>query len=341
MALGIVVVVGAAAVVVPLAVNRPVAGTPVAEKVRVDQSPTPAPKCDGAPQLTISGSPLASAAIDQLDDTYQTACPGTTSIFDPVGTGAGIQEFITGEAAMAVADRPLDETERANARQRCEIQQLPFVARPVWVLYHLSDVEHLTLDAPTLAKIFSGAITQWNDPAITALNPGAGLGALPITVVGRSTESTVTAAFQQYLTAVGGWTTGAGPAFTGRATQSARTEEEALRLVESTDGAIGYRLPAADTKTKTLRLGSVAPGPVEVLTTINLVLPDVGLELDMAKPYRASEAYPLVIVSYAVFCANDRTARDYLRSALVTPAGSVALVFPAYEWATRFGDALQ
>jgi phosphate transport system substrate-binding protein len=340
-ALGIVVVVGAAAMVVPLAVNRPVAGTPVAEKMRADQSPTTAPRCEGAPQLSMSGSPLASGAIDQLDDVYQTACPGTTSSYDPVGTGAGIQEFITGETAMAVADRPLDETERGNAGRRCEIQQLPFVARPVWVLYHLSVAEHLTLDAPTLAKIFSGAITQWNDPAITALNPGAGLGALPITVVGRSTESTVTAAFQQYLTAVGGWTTGAGPAFTGRATQSARTEEEALRLVESTDGAIGYRLSVEGTGTKALWLSGVGAGPSEVLTTVNLALPEKGLELDMEKLYRASEVYPLVIVSYAVFCADDRTTRDYLRSALVTLAGSVAYIFPAYEWATRFGDALQ
>jgi phosphate transport system substrate-binding protein len=339
-ALGIVVVVGAAAMVVPLAMNRLVAGTPVEER-RAEEPPTPGPKCDGAPQLSMSGSPLAGAAIDQLDDIYQTACPGTTISFDPVGTGGGIQSFVTGETAMAVADRPLDETERDAARRRCEIQQLPFVARPVWVLYRLTVAEHLTLDAPTLAKIFSGAITQWNDPAIIALNPDAGLGALPITVVGRSTESTVTAAFQQYLTAVGGWTTGAGPAFTGRATQSARTEEEALRLIESTDGAIGYRLPAANTDTKALRLGRVSPGPSEVITTVNLALPADGLELDMAKLYRTSEAYALVIVSYAVFCADDRTARDYLRSALVTPLGSIAAVFPTYEWATRFSDALQ
>jgi phosphate transport system substrate-binding protein len=267
-ALGIVVIVGAAAVVVPLAVHQPVAGTPVAEERPAEK--VPRPKCDGAPQLSMSGSALAGAAIDQLDDIYQTACPGTTSTFDPIGTGAGLQSFVTGGTAMAVTDRPLDETERAAARRRCEIQQLPFVARPVWVLYRLPIAKHLNLDAPTLAKIFSGAITQWNDPAITALNPDAGLGALPITVVGRSTESTVTAAFQQYLTAAGGWTTDAGPVFTGTATQSARTEEEALRLIESTEGAIGYRLPVANTETTALRLGGVAPGPSEVITTVNL-----------------------------------------------------------------------
>jgi phosphate transport system substrate-binding protein len=252
-----------------------------------------------------------------------------------------IQRFITGQTAMAVADRPLDETERDDARRRCEIQQLPFVAQPVWILYRLPVAGHLTLDAPTLAKIFSGAVTQWNDPAIVALNPGAGLGALPITVVGRSTDSTVTATFQQYLTTVGGWPTDAGPTFTGKPTLSARTEAETLSLIKSTDGAIGYLLPVESTGAFALRLGGVAPDPSEVVTTVNLVLPDAGLELDQEKLYRAGDgAYPLVILSYAVFCADDRTARDYLRSAL-TAVPTSAYVFPAYEWATRFGDALQ
>ena len=70
-------------------------------------------------------------------------------------------------------------------------------------------------DAPTLAKIFSGAITRWNDPAITALNRT--MPAEDIHVIYRSDLSGTTDNFQQYLQAASGgaWTKGAGKAFNG------------------------------------------------------------------------------------------------------------------------------
>ena len=57
----------------------------------------------------------------------------------------------------------------------------------------------LKLDAPTLAKIFNGAITSWDDPAIKALNPGTNLPSAPIHVFFRSDQSGDTSNFQQYL----------------------------------------------------------------------------------------------------------------------------------------------
>lgn len=344
-ALGITVVVGAVAIFVAVSGSRAVSGTPVAGPQHVAPPEAATPRCDAGPELDMSGSPLASVAIDQLGSSYDDACPNrTTDNYEPVGTGAGIQRFTTNETDVAITDRPLNETERRNAGNRCHIQQLPFVALPVTIRYRLPVVANLTLDAPTLAKIFSGAITQWNDPAITALNPKAGLGALPITVVARSTASTVTAVFQRYLTAVGGWTTGDDSAFTGRSTLSARTEAETLSLIDSTDGAIGYLLPVDSTGSSTLRLSGVTPDLSTVAGGIDLALPNTGLELDTDKLYRAGPpegAYPLVIVNYAVFCENDQTARDFLRSALTAGLAEDDYLFPVFEWATRYGDALQ
>lgn len=61
----------------------------------------------------------------------------------------------------------------------------------------------MSLDGPTAAKIFNGAITAWNDPAIAALNPGAALPAQPIRVVFRSDESGTSENFQRYLDTAG------------------------------------------------------------------------------------------------------------------------------------------
>lgn len=341
--LGIAVVVGAVVVVVAVSRDRAVAGMPVAG--RQDTAPGPAtplePVCDGGPQLLISGSALASVAADQLVSTYEAACPNTTVTYEAVGTGAGIQRFLAGETGMATTDRPLTAAERKNATERCEIQQLPFVAQPVAIHYRLPVGDQLTLDAPTLTKIFTGAITRWDDPAIVAMNPDVDTTALPITVVGRSTESTVTAVFQSYLTAVGGWTGGSGTTFTGKATQLARSETETLSIIQNTDGAIGYLLPDTAGRALGMRLDGWAPDLSAVAEAVDLALPADGLELNPDTLYRVKKGYPLVVLSYAVFCANDPAARDFLRCALVAEPNPISYLFPAYEWATRFANALQ
>jgi phosphate transport system substrate-binding protein len=80
---------------------------------------------------------------------------------------------------------------------------------PLAITYNLANVDTLVLDAPTLAKIFDGTITRWDDPAIARLNQS--MPSQPITVVYRSDESGSTDTFQQYLAAAsdGAWGKGA------------------------------------------------------------------------------------------------------------------------------------
>ena len=70
---------------------------------------------------------------------------------------------------------------------------------PIAITYNISGVNSLKLDAPTLARIFNGGITRWDDPAIKALNPGINLPSAPIHVFFRSDQSGDTSNFQQYL----------------------------------------------------------------------------------------------------------------------------------------------
>ncbi|WP_244942998.1 substrate-binding domain-containing protein [Streptomyces inhibens] len=81
------------------------------------------------------------------------------------------------------------------------------VGGPIAVGFHLHGVDRLLLDARTLAKIFNGRITRWNDPAIARLNKGVTLPSTPIRTFHRADSSGTTDNFTAYLgaTAPGDW----------------------------------------------------------------------------------------------------------------------------------------
>jgi phosphate transport system substrate-binding protein len=338
-ALGIVIVVAAGAVIVSLNLGQAVAGTPVAgERLVESTAPPPAPACTGE-GLAASGSSLASEAITHLTATYGVACPDTSVTYSPAGQGAGIQYFVEGSAGMAVTDRPLEADELAEVGRRCEVQQLPLVVQPVRIVHRLNGVPDLTLDAPVLAKIFSGAITQWNDPAIAALNDGVSLPAVLIVVVSRSDDSGVTAVLQRYLAAAGGWTGGTDTTFTGKFSQTVQGNAAMLAAIANIEGAIGYALPADD---QGLRIGGARPDLDAMAATISATLPDDGLVFDPAELYQAPVgAYPLVVLHYAVACVGDRSVRDFLLWSLTAQRGETAYLFPTGEWAERLRNLLQ
>ncbi len=349
MGLGAAVVLAAAAVVVPLAVMEPaVTGSPfAAEALTTTTTPSPAeppvaPACAG--ELVGSGSSLARNAVTDVATALERACPGSVVDYAPVGSGAGLRQFTSGATGMAVVDRPLSAAETRAVRARCAAAAYPFVAHPVTVRYHVAGVGNLNLDAPTLAKVFSGAITVWNDPAIVRQNPDTALAARPVVVVGRADESATTAAFQQYLAVVGGWAGGTGTTVTGNATRTAHGDSGMLAMIENTEGAIGYLTAAEGTRSQVVRLGGVAPDPEAVTTAITSALPERGLALDPADVFGtdpAAGAYPLVVVGYAVICADDAAARDFLLASLTVRDSGTGYVFPADEWADRLLAALQ
>lgn len=185
--------------------------------------------CSGKSALTASGSTAQAAAMAHFATAYQKACPEKTVTYTPNGSGTGIEEFLSGKTDFGNSDSPLQGVSAEPARKRCggaEALNIPVVFGPIAVTYNLPDVNVLILDAPTLAGIFSGAITRWNDPAIEALNlpegrahpnPRTAMPDLLIRVVHRSDQSGTTDNFQQYLQTAAGevWTAGAGMTFGG------------------------------------------------------------------------------------------------------------------------------
>ena len=283
---------------------------PYAKDVKVD--------CAGKQDLTASGSTAQANAMTHFIKTYQNACPGKTLNYTANGSGAGIQEFLGGKTDFGGSDSPLAGDEYTTAKQRCggaDALNLPVVFGPLAITYNLKDVDVLTLDAPTLARIFTGAITRWDDPAITALN-----GSMPaedIHVVYRSDESGTTDNFQQYLQSAseGAWNRGTGKTFHGGAGQGAVGNQGTSAMVKNTEGAISYNewsfamdqgLAAADIKTPAgiVHIGDDWVG--KTLSGAKINGQGSNIVLDLSSIYNTTDkgVYPVLLASYEIVCSK-------------------------------------
>ena len=123
--------------------------------------------------------------------------------YDPVGSGTGRENFISGAFAFAGSDSALstDEGELDAANERCggDVVEVPAYISPIAVIFNLPGVDELNLKPETIAMIFDGKITKWNDEAIAADNPDADLPDTAITPVHRSDDSGTTGNFTDYL----------------------------------------------------------------------------------------------------------------------------------------------
>ena len=345
----------AAAVIVPLVHRNTTAGTPVAAdrptatEQAVPTTETTAPACDGSKNLTGSGSAFQRIAVTTIAQQWTVRCPGSALDYVPAGTTFGVQQFATGEADLAVADHVLgaSQGEIATVAARCAgvgapankdlVVQVPIVLTPIALAYNLPGVDELRLDPPAISAILSGRIVKWNDRALTELNPEARLPATAITVVARADDAQSTQTLQQYLTAVGGWRSGEGEDFTGKATTYQRSDADVFAAVRAVAGAIGYLPYPLVSPTRepvvSLVIGDRATPPnasaVNAATNSALRntddytrLPDAIYHATLDEEGDGTLPYPLVHLGYVVACAqypDERTTaavRDFLLTAL-------------------------
>ncbi|MBI5137972.1 MAG: phosphate ABC transporter substrate-binding protein PstS [Nitrospirae bacterium] len=160
--------------------------------------------------------------------------------YQSIGSGGGVKQIKAGTVDFGASDAPLSAAELKEAG----LVQFPMVMGGVVPVVNLGGVGpgRLKLDAATLAGIFQGTITRWNDPAIAALNPGLPL-AGAITVVHRADGSGTTWIFTNYLTKVSQrW---AGAVGTGKSVSwpvgvGGKGNEGVAAFVTKLSGAIGY-----------------------------------------------------------------------------------------------------
>ncbi len=162
--------------------------------------------------------------------------------YQSIGSGGGIKQIIAQTVDFGATDAPMTDAELAQAKK--PIRHIPTVIGAVTVAYNVTGVSaDLMLDGETLANIFLGTITKWNDAAIAKLNPKAKLPATDILIVRRSDGSGTTAVFTEYLTAISAdWKTkvGAGKNINWPVGIGAKGNEGVTAMVSQTDGAVGY-----------------------------------------------------------------------------------------------------
>ena len=209
------------------------------------------------------------------------------------------------------------KVEAQEAAKRCQNNpalNLPMVIGPVAIAYNVSGLDKLVVDGPTAAKIFQGAITTWNDPAIAKLNPGAKLPSSRIAVFFRSDESGTTENFTKYLQAAGGGAWKGEPAKKWTGTGAGKEKSSGVaEAVKSTQNSVTYVewSYAVDNKLGVAQVNAGA-GPVELTpesaskALAAAKVKGTGSDLTMSIDYatKAPGAYPIILVTYEIACSK-------------------------------------
>lgn len=279
--------------------------------------------------LTGKGSSAQKAAQEKWTADFQTKNSGITVNYSPDGSGAGRSAFIAGAVDFAGSDRPLKDDEMGAGKfAACAADSnalnLPVYISPIAVIYKLDGVSSLQFEPTTLASIFAGKITTWNDPAIAKDNPGVKLPSSPITAVHRGDDSGTTNNFTDTLNKLAPdvWTQPASDTFPAAFGGEAATGTSGVvTAVQNGTGTIGYAdesaagsLGKASIMVNGKALQPTADAAAAILehsqTIAGRAANDLAYSLD-----RSSEGvYPAVLVSYAIVC---QTYKDSAKATLV------------------------
>jgi len=221
--------------------------TPTNPGATTSATPNPYPPPTSTTSVTGSGSSFAFPIIDAWRTVYGGAQPNVQVNYESKGSGTGKTNLKNGDDLFAGSDSPLSASDRAAYPT---ILTFPESLGPIAVVYNVPGApDGLKLDGETIGKMYTGAITKWNDPAIAAANPGASLPATTITAVYRSDSSGTTFVFTDFLgKASPTWaaTMGAAATQTPKWNQSAAQQSSGPQndgvadKVNSIQGSIGY-----------------------------------------------------------------------------------------------------
>jgi phosphate transport system substrate-binding protein len=167
--------------------------------------------------------------------------------YQSIGSGGGIQQFTSQTVDFGASDVPLNAAElKAAQAANGDVVEFPVALGGEAIAYNIpGTAKGLKFDQDTLANIFLGKITNWNDPAISRLNPGANLPNLPIVVVHRADGSGTTYIFTDYMSKISSeWKSRVGTAkvvsWPAASSVGAKGNEGVAGQIKNTPGAIGY-----------------------------------------------------------------------------------------------------
>jgi phosphate transport system substrate-binding protein len=193
-------------------------------------------------QLSGAGATFPAPIYSKWFEEYHKLHPDVEIAYQPVGSGGGIRKLLDASIDFAGSDGPMTDEQLAGAKSR--IVHLPTVLGAVVVVSNVNGgARALRFTPATLAGIYLGTISVWNDPQIVAANPGAGLPSDQIIVVHRSEGSGTTYVWTDYLSHVSDeWKqkVGRGLSVSWPVGLSAKGNEGVASLVKATPSSIGY-----------------------------------------------------------------------------------------------------
>ena len=153
-------------------------------------------------QMTINGAgaTFPYPIYSKWFDAYAKVDPSVRFNYQSIGSGGGQKQILAQTVDFGASDGPMSDDNLAKAPGK--LLHIPTVAGAVVMTYNLPGITNLKLDGESIADIFLGKITKWNDPKLVALNPGVNLPAADIVVVHRSDGSGTTYIFTDYLSKV-------------------------------------------------------------------------------------------------------------------------------------------
>lgn len=267
-----------------------------------------------------AGSTFQQNMEQQWISDFSAKCSGAQINYQGIGSGAGIQQFSSGTIDFAGSDVAMKPDEQAKADARCGSKaiHIPVTAGGIAVIYHLKGVDNLQLSAKTLAGIFQGTISTWNDASIRAENPGTSLPSTTIAPFHRSDGSGTTSVFSGFLdsAAKGVWTLGTGKVLQWPGGQGAKGSDGVTAGVKQTDGGITYAevsfakansLPTAKIKgAGSTYVELTAANVSQALQSFSVT--GTGSDLAGKVNFTDTSGYPISTVTYVIVCSTGKDA---------------------------------
>lgn len=272
-------------------------------------------------QLSGTGSSAQGNAQTQWIKDFQTKNTGVTINYNPAGSGAGRTAFAAGGAQYAGSDSYLSSDELNGSFALCTGKgiDLPDYISPIALAFNVKGVTSLNLDPDTLAKIFAGKITTWDDAAIKKLNSGVSLPSTKIDPVHRSDKSGTTHNFTDYLnkTAPSVWTAKGDDVFPFKTGEGAQGTSGVVAAIKGGNGTIGYidNSQVGSLSVAKIKVGSefVAPSADGAAKAAEAGTVESGrdasdIAIDVNRTTTDPSEYPITLISNLIVCKQYKDA---------------------------------
>jgi len=268
--------------------------------------------------LNGSGSTFQLTFQEEAISSFKSVQSGMTVNYAGGGSGKGRSDLAAGVVNFAGSDSPIPAAEQSTFKGT--VLYFPVVIGPITVSYNLSGLSKpLNLDATTIAEIFEGKITTWNNSAIAADNPGVTLPSTAITIARRSDSSGTTSNFSKFLVEAAGsaWTLGTSSTINWpAASRGGNGNGGVAQIIKSTPGAIGY-VDYADAKASGLTFANVknssgnyvAPSTTSATAAADSITPSANLTFS-AIWASGAQAYPITYQSWVLVYQTQPSAND-------------------------------